>query len=218
MNKFKQLLSKLSKEKVQKVVFLGVLILLFSGFFISLSFLPDKPQEQVETPIVNDKTPDDNDQNEKVPQVVTKEVFKSPMNKSYVVLATFFDEALDEEKLAKAVLSYDNTFITSNGLLLSTNSDEKFDVTASLSGKVTSILDNSLYGKTVIITHKNGYTTEYANLSEVKVGLNEEVKQGDVIASSGASLLSQNQNNLYFIVRKNSKSINPEDVFGKTIE
>jgi murein DD-endopeptidase MepM/ murein hydrolase activator NlpD len=50
----------------------------------------------------------------------------------------------------------------------------------------------------------------------VKVG--DAVSQGTSLGKSGSSLLNPSENHVYFIVRKDSKTINPLNVFGKTLE
>lgn len=49
---------------------------------------------------------------------------------------------------------------------------------------------NSVTGLTVVIDHKNGYTTTYSHLQQAKVKTGETVKRSDIIALSGNSGLS----------------------------
>lgn len=49
---------------------------------------------------------------------------------------------------------------------------------------------NSSHGKSVVISHGNGYETSYSHLLDVRVSKGQKVKRGDIIALSGNSGLS----------------------------
>ncbi len=83
------------------------------------------------------------------------------------------------------------------------------DVVASRSGKVVFYKDDFLsYGKTIIIEHPEGFSTVYANISEVKIKTGDVVQKGNVIAS-----LSPGKKNissyLHFEIRKGPVAQNP---------
>ncbi len=91
---------------------------------------------------------------------------------------------------------------------------EKSEIYAFESGKVTKIYDDALYGKTVEVTHKDGYLCVYKNLDDnIAVNENEEIKKGDLIGRVGESSIMEKQmdSHLHFEVIKDSKAINPED-------
>lgn len=67
------------------------------------------------------------------------------------------------------------------------------------------------YGRYVIISHAEGWTTLYAKLSQINVKRDQEVKSGEVIALSGNSGRSTGPH-LHFEVRKDGRSMNPLDV------
>jgi len=82
-------------------------------------------------------------------------------------------------------------------------------VSAARSGKVAFCSEGLKgYGKTVIIDHLDGYSTVYAQNSKILVRLDELVKQGQVIARSGASGRVSSPE-LYFEIRKSHKPQNP---------
>ncbi len=64
------------------------------------------------------------------------------------------------------------------------------------------------YGKCVKINHHNGFETLYAHLSDFYVSKGQEVKMGDVIASSGNTGRSTGPH-LHFSVFKDKKAVNP---------
>ena len=71
---------------------------------------------------------------------------------------------------------------------------------------------NSTSGITVIIDHRNGYTTSYSHLQSVKVKRGRRVQRGDIIALSGNSGLSLAPH-LHYEVRYNGVRVNPIHYF-----
>ena len=67
---------------------------------------------------------------------------------------------------------------------------EGTEVVAVKSGVVTQVRVSSSYGNVVNYKTKDGYEIMYAHLKEPLVEVNQEVKQGDVIALSGNTGLS----------------------------
>jgi murein DD-endopeptidase MepM/ murein hydrolase activator NlpD len=89
-------------------------------------------------------------------------------------------------------------------------------VQASGDGKVVEMGSGSgdrSYGNYVIIDHGSGYSTLYAHLSEFRVGRGDVVKQGMVIALSGATGYVTGPH-LHFEVRQNGQSVNPSSWLG----
>ena len=71
---------------------------------------------------------------------------------------------------------------------------------------------NSTSGITVVIDHRNGYTTSYSHLQSVKVKRGRKVQRGDIIALSGNSGLSLAPH-LHYEVRYNGMRVNPIHYF-----
>ena len=71
---------------------------------------------------------------------------------------------------------------------------------------------NSTSGTTVVIDHRNGYTTSYSHLQSVKVKRGRKVQRGDIIALSGNSGLSLAPH-LHYEVRYNGMRVNPIHYF-----
>jgi septal ring factor EnvC (AmiA/AmiB activator) len=70
--------------------------------------------------------------------------------------------------------------------------------------------DFGTYGNIVVINHGDGYYTLYGHLSEILVGVGNEVQAGQVIARSG-EVGSLKGPILHFEVRKGGTPLNPED-------
>ncbi len=66
------------------------------------------------------------------------------------------------------------------------------------------------YGKTVIIRHRNGFTTLYAHLRDILVKRGQRVKRGQVIGTVGSSGLSTGPH-LHYEVRYRGRALNPKD-------
>jgi len=75
-------------------------------------------------------------------------------------------------------------------------------------GEVTLITELPYYGKTVIISHENGYKSVYAALSEVNVAVGDMVKLNQVIAKSGETLDGQS---VHFELWQNAAPVNPRE-------
>ena len=70
----------------------------------------------------------------------------------------------------------------------------------------------STSGITVVIDHRNGYTTSYSHLQSAKVEEGQKVKRGDIIALSGNSGLSLAPH-LHYEVRYNDMRVDPIHYF-----
>lgn len=79
---------------------------------------------------------------------------------------------------------------------------------AARSGWVDSVGWRSIYGKTVVLDHGNGYKTLYAHLSECLVSQGDIVEKGQGIAKVGSSGRSTGPH-LHFEVRVNNKAVDP---------
>ncbi|MFD2615521.1 peptidoglycan DD-metalloendopeptidase family protein [Paenibacillus gansuensis] len=122
-------------------------------------------------------------------------------------------EASNEEKQAM-VVEYDNTYSYHMGIDYAAKDDQKFDVLAAMTGKVTRVeLKHPLLGNLVEVTNAAGLKTVYQSLSDVAVKQDQEVKKGDVIAKAGRNELEKDLGvHVHFEVRDNDKPVNPESL------
>lgn len=84
-------------------------------------------------------------------------------------------------------------------------------VVCSAKGIVEDVFDSSL-GRCVVVDHKNGFKTMYANLNEeTKVNVGDELVQGDIIGTVGNTALgdSTDEPHLHFEIMKQNKNVNP---------
>lgn len=83
---------------------------------------------------------------------------------------------------------------------------------ATATGKVTFAGDLAGYGKTVRITHKYGFITQYSHLTFIYCRPGETKNKGDVIGFVGSTGQSTG-NHLHYEITKNRKKINPLNFF-----
>lgn len=80
---------------------------------------------------------------------------------------------------------------------------------ATSDGKITTAKEESKgYGNHVVIQHDEEFSTMYAQMSEIKVEIGQEVKKGDIIGLVGSSGASTGPH-LHYEVRKNGRAIDP---------
>ncbi len=75
-------------------------------------------------------------------------------------------------------------------------------------GEVTMITELPYYGKTIIITHENGFRSVYSTLSEVNVAVGDAVKLNQAIAKTGETLDGQS---MHFELWQNASPVNPRE-------
>ena len=84
-------------------------------------------------------------------------------------------------------------------------------VRASREGRVTSIGNNAVYGKFIILSHAGGYETLYAHLNTIVVKQGSRVNQGEKIGEVGSTGRSTGPH-LHFAIYKNDRPVNPLDL------
>lgn len=216
----KKWFKNLNREQVQKIVFVGLLVLIFAAFFVSLSIAKSnetkKPNDDpIEQPNDDKKNPDDNKQPEEPKPL--EESMGLPIKGDFVVVRKFYDSSYTNENLELAVIQYGKKYYTSNGIALSTVDKKDTDVCSALSGEVTNVQESPIYGVVVTIKHDNNVYTEYSSLSKTTVKVGDTVKQGDVIGTSGVCEFDSTlASHVFFKVVKDNKNYDPETTIGKT--
>jgi len=140
-------------------------------------------------------------------------------NRDQAVIKTkFFDYSASEEDQEEALILYDNHYYQSEGVDISREDGEPFDVLASATGTVTEVKEDPLFGKVIELTHQDGLTTHYMSLGDVLVETGAEVNQDDVIGIAGSSLMGQASGvHVHFEVRKDGDAMNPQTYFNQPL-
>ena len=228
----KKWLKSLSKEQIQRYVFVGLLVLVFVAFFVSLSIASSNEKNQGNTPPIenpdngqnnnnnsNNNIQEGEDPNNQNPSKPTIEKIGMPMEGDFVVVRKYYDKNDTTENQELSVIQFGKRYYTSNGIGLSSKEKTNFNVLAALSGEVVSVDESPIYGVVVTLKHENNIHTEYGSLSEATVSVGDVVSQGDVIGVSGVCEYDSTlESHVYFKVMSGTKTYNPENVIGKTIE
>lgn len=212
----KNWINKIPKEKLQRYIFLGALILVFAAFFISLALLNNNDKQPIDNnpPNNNDNDDDDDDDNN-----IVKEFFKLPTSLSeYDIVRKFYEAEDDQEDRLISMHVFGKRYETSEGISISAPNNVEFNVVASLSGVVKKVEESPLRGFIVTIEHEDNVITEYSSLSSVVVEEGDTVKQGDLLGVSGESEYDNIGNHVHIRVLKNRTKYDPEKLVGKKIE
>ncbi|KGX93899.1 stage II sporulation protein [Pontibacillus halophilus JSM 076056 = DSM 19796] len=135
------------------------------------------------------------------------------------IVTKFYDFEASAEEQEQALVLYNNRYYQSKGVDIARQDGEEFDVTASLSGTVTEVLEDSLLGQVVEVTHQDGVTTKYMSLSKVAVEVGAQIKQDDVIGTAGRNLFGQaNGVHVHFELRKDDQPVDPETFFNQPFD
>lgn len=209
----------LKKRWVYPAVYLACAALLISGivwFQTANKNIADKPNVS-ENP--NDLLGHDPD-GEAIEVTQSFEDIAYPLeNQDDVEVVTeFFDINASAEEQEMALVANGNKYHPNLGLDFAAKDGSEFEVLAALSGKVTAVRDDSLLGNVIEIDHENGVATIYQSIKDIKVKVGDNVKQGDVLATSGTSQLNKAaKNHLHFEIRKDSTAMNPLNFFGQPL-
>ena len=136
-----------------------------------------------------------------------------PFDKENVTIdINYYDKDATEEEQQNSLILYENTYMPNTGILYT--SEEKFDVLSTLDGKVTKIDKDELLGNVIEITHSPNLVTTYYSIDNINVTMDQDVKQGDIIASSGKNNISSTSDNMMlFEVSHNGININPNNYY-----
>ena len=157
------------------------------------------------------------DKDEDVPVVNTDTIIMKPYSDQNVkILKNYYDYTAEKEQQENSILYYESTYMQNSAVAY--GGVDSFDIVSILDGTVVSIKEDELLGNIVEIEHENKVISVYQSISDVIVKENQAVKQGEVIAKSGASNLNKSLNNhLLFELIIDSKIVNPEEYYNKNI-
>lgn len=223
----KKWFSNLTKDQLQRFLFLGALVLVFSVFFIALginSSQDKKPDDGTQQPDGSGDTNDgDKNNNTQLPDNDGKnenntkpQTFILPTkSEEYAVVRKYYSTQSSKEDQELAVIQYGKRYFVSTGVALQNKDGSDFDVVAALDGVVESVEDSPIYGVVIVLKHESEVFTEYSSLSKANVSVGDTVKQGDVIGVSGTCEYdSELLSHVYFKVSKNSRTYDPLNIVG----
>lgn len=156
--------------------------------------------------------------NETTEEQTTNEVtIAMPYTSDKVSVAKdYYNREDDSENQEKSLIFYENTYMPNTGILY--ESDETFDVVTILDGTIKEVKEDEILGKMVSVEHENGIISTYYTLGEIKVSAGDQVKQNDIIATSGTSKLNINkQSSLLLEIYIDGNLTNPNTIFNKKV-
>jgi stage II sporulation protein Q len=152
-----------------------------------------------------------------IPVITTDIIINRPYVDSNVkILKGFYDHNADESSQENSIIYYESTYMQNTSIAY--GGVESFDVVSILDGKVVKITKDDLVGNVIEVEHDNNIISVYQSVDNIKVNVNDEIKQGQIIATSGKSNINKDLNShLLFELIINNQISNPEDYFGKKL-
>lgn len=205
---------KIKKYMLNAVFFMSIsLVFLITYVLIASKNVAIKLSEQGYTYVSYEILTDN------VVPVMKDEIKVGSLNRPYkdenvTIGLNYYDYKGEEKSQENSITYYEGTYIQNKGV--DYVSDEVFKVYAILDGKVISITEDDINGKTIKIEHSNNLISIYQSVDEILVNENDKVSSGQEIAqSSSNSLNSKLGNHLHFELYSNNDTINPEEYFSK---
>ena len=148
-----------------------------------------------------------------LPTVATKETVIRPYNSTDVIATIpFYNQNGTDEQQQAALIYYENIYMENTGVMYT--SSNEFNIFSVLDGTVKDIKDDTIMGKIVEIENNKAITTIYQSLGNVQVNIGDNLKQGDVIGTSGKnSIIANDLYSLHFEVYKKGEIIDPEQFY-----
>ena len=204
---------RLKKSVIPTIYTIAIIALLISIGFIGKT-LNSLKNEDSNSYVVNSLL---EDETKPVINYTTVKVIKPFTSEDVVISKNFYDDKADENTQQQSLIYYENTYMQNSGTLYT--SENSFDIVAVLDGKVTEVKEDEILGTIITIEHKNNLKTVYQSVKDVKIKVGDEVKQLDVIATSGSNKLNNtNENCLLFEVYQEGQLLNPEEFYGKDLK
>lgn len=210
----------MKKRKLKGFVLPTVYILVIGVLFISISFLGNTLQSQInydEDLSVNalqeeDATPVIKNEEE----VKESKIVKPFTSEKVSVSKSYYSKEDDEKTQQNSLVYYEQTYLQNSGILYSAN--EAFDVVSVYDGTVTNVSEDEILGNVVEITHNTNLKTVYYSLGEITVKKGDALNAGTIIGKSGDNLLDdETENCLLFEVYYNGNTIDPEEFYTMNI-
>ena len=149
----------------------------------------------------------------KIKTVLSDNVAIKPYVSDKVTIGRNYYDINDSDKeQEKAIIFFENTYMQNTGI--DYVSEEVFDVVSILPGKVIEILSDDNLGNILKIEHEDNIVSIYECIDNIKVKVGDDVTSGQVIASSGSSIINKDFNtSLHFEIYQNDNVINPNNIY-----
>lgn len=145
------------------------------------------------------------------------ETLKAPVKDGIGIVRYFYNKDDDSAKQEQSLIYFEEVYRPNQGIDYA-NKNEAFEVVAAMSGTVTKKTNDPVLGLVVTITNENKVSTTYESLSKANVEVNQTVKQGDTIGTSGENVYESDlKNHLHFILQKDEQLYNPEKYIGQSL-
>lgn len=131
------------------------------------------------------------------------------------VSKSFYEKDGSEEQQQNSLIYYENTYFQNSGVVY--ESEEEFDVIASLDGTVIDIKEDDILNKIVYLSHNTNLTTIYYGLKDINVKVNDTISKGMVLGKSNTNKFCSAKNSLLFEVNHNGNVLNPENYYTMNI-
>lgn len=165
--------------------------------------------EYVDKEIVND--------NYYIPVVnQTNIIIKPYLNEEVSMSKSFYNYQGETETQENSIIYYEDTYMQNSGI--DYKHTEAFEVVSILDGTVIEVTTNEILGNTVKIRHENDLISTYQSLSNINVNVDDTVKRGQVIGTSGTCSLYSTDSNLHFELTHQGKNVNPEEYYNKSTD
>lgn len=199
------------KSYVLPIFYVLILMLVFGAVSLATTLLKSNPSYLYSVDVIDDNT---------VPVVGGDEtvtgVTKPYIGDKVVEEKGFYDINDSKEKQEKSLIFFENTYMKNTGVLYS--SQDKFEAILTLDGKVLNIKKDNILGNVVEIEHNTNLRTIYYSLEDINVKVGDELKQGDVIGSSGNSKITKSKYSMLFEVYLNGTLVNPSKYYDMDME
>lgn len=200
-------------RRLRKFVIPTIYTIALAALFISILIIGKTynsfTNEDINSHVVNAIVDDDS---KAVMNETENKMIKPFANDNVTISKNFYDKDATEEKQQNSLIYYENTYMQNSGVLYT--SENAYDIVATLDGKISDIKTDDILGNVIEIDHDNEIKTVYQSVDNIKVKVGDEVKKGDVIATSGANKLNNtNKNCLLFEVYQKGQLVNPEKMF-----
>ena len=210
----------MKKRKLKGFVLPTVYILVIGVLFISISFLGNTLQSQLNydedlaanalqeedaTPVIKNEE-----------EVKESKIVKPFTSEKVSVSKSYYSKEDDEKTQQNSLVYYEQTYLQNSGILYS--ADETFDIINVYDGTVTNVSKDEILGNVVEITHNPNLKTVYYSLGEIAVAKDDVITGGTIIGKSGDNLLDDEKDNcLLFEVYYNGNAIDPEEFYSMDI-